>query len=467
MVRGVKSIKEFTYDFLYSILCTNLFVSFILLTEPTNHLDMQGIVQLYALIQTMIERKVTIVLVTHDVELINSVATDIIHIANQTLSYYKGNYNDFLLQKNQHDLHKVHQQNALDKQRQSMIKSIDNLKKQSVGSKGSGSKKISRAVNERKKKLERHGLEKDENGHRRTSQRSGGIKTASINSLDASTRKQAKNYSELLKRSDLSIAPVPEKEVQFKFKNTTCHWYEPLVSAVDLGHGFPNNSNEDDKSPHLRMLFESVDLRLDEKSTTCILGENQCGKTTLLKLISGEMQPTKGKVQLPSPLPKICFFDQHKADNLIVEGIDKYGSHTSSISLLMSMYPKKTEQDIRGELTAFGLNPQQASTHIQFLSGGERCRLCLVMLMLNDPHVLILDEISNHLDPESVDALVYGINNWNGTCLLVSHDVHLIRQLEEAKCFVLMKEGRLMHVQGGIDSYLQSIWRQEYSKLDT
>mmetsp|Transcript_19200 Transcript_19200/g.28761 ORF Transcript_19200/g.28761 Transcript_19200/m.28761 type:complete len:762 (+) Transcript_19200:82-2367(+) len=439
-------------------------IDVLLLDEPTNHLDMQGIVQLHALIQTMIERKAIVVLVSHDVALINSVATDVIHFANQTLTYYKGNYTDFLLQKNQHDLHKVHQQNALNKQRQSMIKTIDNLKKQSIGSKGSGSKKIRRAMNERKKKLERHGVEKDENGHRRTVQSAGGIKTASINSLDASTRKHAKNYSQLIKRSDLSIAPVPEKEVQFKFKNITCHWYEPLVSILDVGHGYPDG-NQNEANPRLRMLFDSVDLRIDEKSTTCILGENQSGKTTLIRLISGEMQPTEGKVQFPSPCPTICYFDQHKADNLIVEGVTKYGSDTSSISLLMSMYPKKTEQDVRGELTAFGLSPQQASTHIQFLSGGERCRLCLVMLMLSDPHVLILDEISNHLDPESVDALAYGINNWNGTVVLVSHDIHLIRQID-AKCYVLMKEGRLMCVQGGIDSYLQSIWRQECGTVD-
>ena len=232
-----------------------------------------------------------------------------------------------------------------------------------------------------------------------------------------------------------------------------------MISALDVGHGF-----EVEGSENVNMLFDSVDLCIDESVTTCILGENQSGKTTLLKILSGQISPTEGNVHFAHNA-NICYFDQHKADNLIVEGMTKYGSAISSISLLMSMYPKKTEQDVRGQLTSFGLSPQQASTYIQFLSGGERCRLCLVMLMLSDPHVLILDEPSNHLDPESVDALAYGIRNWNGTVLLVSHDVYLVRQLE-AKCYVLMREGKLKYVRGGIDSYLKSLSIQESKNLE-
>ena len=171
--------------------------------------------------------------------------------------------------------------------------------------------------------------------------------------------------------------------------------------------------------------------------------------------MAGQIPSIEGNVQFAQNV-SIAYFDQHKADNLIVDGMTKYGSTTSSISLLSSMFPKKTEQDVRGQLSSLGLGPQQASTHIQFLSGGERCRLCLAMLMLSDPQLLVLDEISNHFDPESVDALAYGIKNWNGTVLMVSHDVHFIRQLD-AKCHVLVKEGKLKYVQGGIDSYLNTL----------
>jgi ATPase subunit of ABC transporter with duplicated ATPase domains len=469
---------------------------------------MKGIIQLRGLIQTMAERNTIVVIVSHDVDLINSVATDVIHFHDQILTYYRGNYVDFQIQKQQHDLHKIRQQHTLDKQRKSMIKTIDNLKSKSSSG---NSKKISKQMNNRRKKLEKHGIEKDEHGHRRTVQKAmTGIKIGSINTLDASTRKQgSKNYAQLLKDASLNVAPIPgmfslkidqtknlkyysivfllclmltkiindvnalvDKEVQFSFRTTNCQWYEPLISASGVGHGFEvvqdanTNTSNTNNDEAVTTIFDDIDLCMDEKSITCILGEGGSGKSTLLKILAGEIQPRKGKVKYAHNI-NIAYFDQHKADNLIVEGMTKHGSKTSSISLLMALYPKKSEQDIRGILTSFGLSPQQASTYIQYLSGGERCRLCLAMLMLSDPHVLILDEPSNHLDPESVDALHHGIRHWNGTVVLVSHDVHLIRQLEDVKCYVLVKEGKLKYVMGGIDSYLKAVSMQESKKIES
>ena len=177
--------------------------------EPTNHLDMQGIIQLRGLIQTISQRKTTIVLISHDVDLINHVATDVIHFSNQSLNYYRGNYIDFQIQKQQQGLHKTRQQQTLDKQRVAMMKTIDNLQKKSSGGSRESKKKVSRAVNNRKKKLERHGIEKDEHGHRWTAQNAGtGMKVGAMNNLDASTRKQ-KKYSQMMKQSDINVAPVP------------------------------------------------------------------------------------------------------------------------------------------------------------------------------------------------------------------------------------------------------------------
>ena len=85
----------------------------------------------------------------------------------------KGNYNDFLIAKNDNDLHMIRQQHTLEKHRDSMIKTIDKLKKKSTGTSQKGNKKISKAVSSRKKKLERHGIEKDEHGHRSTVQKAG------------------------------------------------------------------------------------------------------------------------------------------------------------------------------------------------------------------------------------------------------------------------------------------------------
>ncbi len=364
----------------------------------------------------------------------------------------------------------IRQQNTLEKQRDSMIKTIDNLKKKGTGASSKGNKKTNRAVSSRKKKLERHGIEKDEHGHRSTVQKAGtGIRAGAINNLDASTRKK-QTHRQMLQRADLNVAPVPDKAVQFIFRDTNCTWGEPLISALDIGHGYGLESHVDDiedddsvkafplPTKKKGMLFDSVDLCVEEGSKICILGENGSGKTTFLQVLAKEkgIQPLEGEVHYAHNA-NIAFFDQHKADQLIVNGVNEYGARISSVALLCQMFPKMNEQEIRGELINFGLGPQQVSTHIQFLSGGERCRLCLAMIMLQDPHVLLLDEISNHLDPESVEALGYGLKNWNGTIVMVSHDVHLIHLLE-GSCYVLVsKEGKLRRLEGGIESYLKIV----------
>jgi len=454
------------------LLACSLFcdLDMLLLDEPTNHLDIDGIIHLRGLIKMMRNQQTTVVLISHDINLINSVATDIIHISNRNLNYYRGNYADFLVAKEQHDLHIKRQQLVLDKQRDLMVQSIENMSKKSVGASNSGSKKISKAINSRKKKLERHGIEKDIHGHRLTAQTAGtGIKVGSINSLDAATRKK-QNYKQLISRGEISLAPVPDKAVQFIFHDTSCTWGESLISAIDVGHSFESNCEApmenfgtNDFSPSRRnndmMLFDSVDLSVDEKSRVCILGINGSGKTTLLRILAKQIAPKVGEVH-HAHNSKVCFFDQHMTDELIRAGIAEYGSNASSISLLSQLYPEKSEQDIRGTLTDFGLNPQQASTYIQFLSGGERCRLSLVTLMLQNPDVLIMDEPTNHLDPESVEALSYGLKCWNGTVIISSHDVHLIKMLECA-CYVLTEEERkLRRLQGGIDSYLKILLKK-------
>mmetsp|Transcript_5064 Transcript_5064/g.6696 ORF Transcript_5064/g.6696 Transcript_5064/m.6696 type:complete len:308 (+) Transcript_5064:77-1000(+) len=299
--------------------------------------------------------------------------------------------------------------------------------------------------------------------------------------------------------------------VSKSFRNTTCTWGEPLILAMDVGHGYgkqndnggspssstndllPDNKNDNatenssgqwiiTKKPG--MLFDCVDLCIEEGSRVCILGSNGCGKSTLLRILAGFEDPIEGKVHRAHNV-NIGYFHQHVADELI-ENAWKEGGETAvaaahdnvvnddvaggggkgqtkknnkmvtPLSLMTSLFPLKTEQDLRGALTSFGLSPQQATTNVKFLSGGERCRLCLAITMMKDPHVLILDEPTNHLDVESVEALSYGLNNWNGTVILVSHDVNLIRTVG-GSCFVIMEEeGKIRRITNGIDSYLKS-----------
>jgi ATPase subunit of ABC transporter with duplicated ATPase domains len=144
----------------------------ILLDEPTCHIDVDGILQLRRLMSDLLEAKATIVLISHDVDLMNDAATHVIHFHNHKLEYYQGNYHDFVKYRTEVIKHQIRQAGALEKQRTSMVNTIDNLKQKSKGTESrAAKKKLDRAIESKKKKLERHGVEKNELGHRRTDQR--------------------------------------------------------------------------------------------------------------------------------------------------------------------------------------------------------------------------------------------------------------------------------------------------------
>jgi ATPase subunit of ABC transporter with duplicated ATPase domains len=432
----------------------------LLLDEPTNYLDVEGLIQLRRLISSCKKRNTIVLMVSHDVDLINDVATDVIHMHNHTLSYYPGAYGDFVRYRTQMTLHMLRQNAALEKKREHMMQTIDNLKRQPIPRRG-GAKKRGKQIDSVKKKLEKQGLEKDERGHRWTAQSAGtGIREGSINSVGASNRTKL-SHEKLVKLSGTSIAPVPDKAVQFVFRNTSCSFGEPLIMAIDVGFKYavadlaPSQSDLDlFAQKKCGYLFDCVDMCIDEGTISCVLGANGSGKTTLLRLLAKQIEPIEGTVHHAQGVC-VAYFDQHVADEL-VESILDGDSPVTPLSLLAKLYPKKTEQELRGELTNFGLDPTQAVTNVEFLSGGERTRLCLSTLMLANPDVLIMDEPTSHLDVESVEALLFGITQWNGTVVMVSHDANLIRSLE-SRCYVVMdEEGKVRTIPKGIDFYLKS-----------
>jgi ATPase subunit of ABC transporter with duplicated ATPase domains len=204
-------------------------------------------------------------------------------------------------------------------------------------------------------------------------------------------------------------------------------------------------------------LFEGVDLSIAEKSKTFIIGDNGSGKSTLLRILARVLSPSQGKVQHANKL-QVGYFDQKMTEDLLKfdgELIQSGIPCATALSFLREEFPDKTEQELRGELTSFGIGPSQATSRLAFLSGGERCRVCLARIMLRNPDVLLLDEVTNHLDVESVEALIYGLKQWNGTLVLVSHDANLIREIG-GTCYIV-KQRRVLRMIGGIDAYVKAL----------
>ena len=437
----------------------------LLIDESTNHIDVGGILQLRQLIADCVSSNATIVMVSHDVDLMNDVATDVIHFKDEKLSYYPGNYRHFLKYRKERITHQLKQAGALEKQRAGMVKSIDNLRKKTEGKSNETKKKLLKAAKSREKKLERHGVDKDANGHHRTCQKDGGMRIGSINAVGAEKRKNL-THKELVKLAEVDVGPVPDKAVQFVFHDTTNIWGdEPLISVCDVGHGYNDDESksywteQEEPTPNTsNLIFDCVDMSIREGSRITILGENGSGKTSLLSIISGAISPTIGQVHYASGL-KIAHYHQHSVDDLMYENDSK--EIVTALSYLQVRFPKLSETQLtEAALSKFGLNIKQASTNIRFLSGGEKCRLCMSSIALSRPDLLVVDEITNHLDVESIEALIYGLNKWNGTLVLASHDANLIRSIN-ADTYVLY-DGSLRRVDG-IDSYLQ-IFAKHYHK---
>lgn len=200
-------------------------------------------------------------------------------------------------------------------------------------------------------------------------------------------------------------------------------------------------------------LFDYVAFCIEEGSRYCILGETACGKSTLLKILAQKINPVEGEVFHASGV-SIGYFDADVVDGIM----ENVGATTTALQYLTEQCPQKTEEFLRGHMAAFGLSPTtQTKTPLCFLSGGEKCRFALAMVMLDNPQVLILDNPTSNLDVQSVQALIYGLKQWNGTLIMVSQDVFFVRSLEDVKCAVLIPaEGKLRRIDGGIDAYLKS-----------
>ena len=166
-----------------------------------------------------------------------------------------------------------------------------------------------------------------------------------------------------------------------------------------------------------RPVLKNLTLRIDNDDRIALLGSNGNGKSTLVKLIAGRLEPTDGTVTRASKL-KIAYFAQHQLDELHMG--DSVYDH------LRRLLPDQPESKVRAAAGALGFSGQAADTKVESLSGGEKARLTLGLATWGGPHLLILDEPTNHLDIDSRAALIEAINDFPGATILVSHDRHLL-----------------------------------------
>lgn len=263
-------------------------------------------------------------------------------------------------------------------------------------------------------------------------------KQAEKQTKEALTRKQQKcrkkNADEEANEKTELLKRPKEYTVKFTFPNP------PPLSPPILGlHGV------DFGYTGQKMLFRNLDFGIDMDSRVCIVGPNGVGKSTLLLLLTGKLTPTKGEMRKNHRL-KIGFFNQQYADQLNME-------ETATEYLQRNF--NLPYQDARKCLGRFGLESHAHTIQICKLSGGQKARVVFAELCCREPDVLILDEPTNNLDIESIDALAEAVNEYKGAVITVSHDARLIT---ETNCQLwVVEEQTVNQIEGDFDDYKREV----------
>ncbi|MCW2244037.1 ABC-F family ATP-binding cassette domain-containing protein [Azospirillum canadense] len=194
-----------------------------------------------------------------------------------------------------------------------------------------------------------------------------------------------------------------------------------------------------------RTIYEGLDLTIRRKERWCVMGVNGAGKSTLLKLIAGVTEPDTGTVTVGGSV-KMGYFSQHAME--LLDG------DQTIFETLETTFPQAGQGALRALAGCFGFSGDDVEKKCRVLSGGEKARLVMAIMLFNPPNFLVLDEPTNHLDLDTKQMLVTALANYEGTMLFVSHDRHFLARLSN-RVLELTPEG-IHQYGGGYTEYVAS-----------
>lgn len=225
--------------------------------------------------------------------------------------------------------------------------------------------------------------------------------------------------------------PEEEKEVQFKFPDPD-NISPPILQLLDVSFGYTKD----------KMLLLHVELDVQMDLRIALVGANGCGKTTLLKILLETERPLSGFVNKNGRL-RIGYFAQHHIDGMDLSKL--------AVAWMAYKFPGKTDEEYRRHLGSFGITGTLGLQKMELLSGGQKLRVAFAVLCLSQPHILVLDEPSNHLDTQGLDALADALAQFKGGVLMVSHDVAMIQRV--CNEIWVSEEGTVKRFEGTIQDY--------------
>jgi len=359
----------------------------VLLDEPSNHLDISGRQLLYDFIQST---QSTLIAVSHDRKLLNLLNT-VCELSKRGITVYGGNY-DFYTEQKQIE------SNALNQELQSKEKALRKAKEKE------------RETLERQQKLDSRGKKKQEKA---------GVARIMMNTLrnnaENSTSKMKSVHTEKIGSVSQELqelrSSLPDiDKMKFGFDNSALHKGKILFTANDLNFSY-------DTQP---LWTENLNFKITSGERIALKGKNGSGKTTLIKLILGNIEPQTGTVYRADN--KSVYIDQDYSlidDKLkVYEQAEQF--NTSALQ----------EHEIKIRLNRFLFTKEDWDKSCNALSGGEKMRLMLCCLTINNqsPDIIILDEPTNNLVIQNIEILTRAINEYRGTLIVVSHDETFLEQ---------------------------------------
>ncbi|KAJ3497305.1 hypothetical protein NLG97_g2009 [Lecanicillium saksenae] len=426
----------------------------LILDEPTNFLDIFGIIwlQRHLVLLRDTPKPPTVLLVSHD-RAFTDICTDLILLKERAMVYFHGTLGVYEAAQSERRVWLVSMKAAQDKQRAHMEKTIaQNLK---AGKEKNDQNKIRQAKSRQLRLDERLDMGVNFRGGKVTR---SGVATGSKPRADLTIPPE--------ERPLLIVLPPPQ---ELRFPGS-------LISLENAHYKYHGSATA---------VVRNITLTISMGDRIGILGLNGAGKSTLIRMLVGQASPSQGTINM-HPRLKVAYYAQDAVKSLRSLADESDGSITALSLLLREVNGSLTEGDVRGLLGHFGLPGRIASdVPISKLSGGQLVRCELARLLWPRPHCLIMDEVTTHLDSDTVAALRDALRAWPGAVVLISHDRWFMRgvvegQLDEGeegqdgemsdgdehgedftrRSVYKLDKGELFLLQDGVDEFERSIERR-------
>ena len=362
----------------------------LLLDEPTNHLDIRAVEWLEGYLN---QWEGAAVIVSHDRYFLDKVSNVILEMLPGAYEIYNGNYTAYLKQREERI---ARRQEVFESEKEKLLKEVEYIKKNISGqntlqAKGK-LKRLSRVV----QAVEQIGFEAALNQKWSETAEEVNVTTSYFGVEEAERRVRALRSP---------VRTLPHLHLRLGSEKRSG---DLVVRTKELQVGFPD-----------KFLFKSPDIELRRQDCAALIGPNGAGKSTFLKTILGQLEPLAGEVILGSSLHIGYFAQAH-------EGLNPENSLLQEID---SVRPNWLPGQIRDYLGKYLFSGDDVYKKVSMLSGGERGRLALAKLALQDTNLLLLDEPTNHLDIPSQEVLESVLEDYTGTILLITHDRYIVDAL--------------------------------------